>query len=101
MASFLYQTNGTIVPVSPGNGSHWTLKELQGLVGGYIELGRTIDGRWLVLNELGKVLKEPLPLNVEATKIYTYGQVDPLVGPVVVVDTKLELDGPEEKQEGE
>jgi hypothetical protein len=37
-----------------------------------------------------------LPLNKNATRIYQHGRVDPIVGPAVVVDSMLELDGPDE-----
>ena len=97
MATFLYtpEPDERIEKVSPA-GPHWTLEELQGLVGGYIEVVRTVDHRWMVINELGKVLEPMLPLNKQATRVYQYGRVDPIVGPAVIVDTKEELDGPEE-----
>jgi Domain of unknown function (DUF3846) len=99
MSSFLYKTDGTIERVVPSNGVHWSLEELQKFVGGYIEMARTIDGRWLVLNENGKVMTPMLPLNIAATELYIYGQHDPIVGPAVVVDNRLELDGPPDPKE--
>lgn len=99
MSSFLYRTDGTIIPVAPANGVHWTLEEMQGMVGGYVEIKRTIDSRWIVLNENGKVVKPMLPLNIAATRLYLYGRHDPIVGPALIVDNRLELDGPEEKED--
>jgi hypothetical protein len=93
MATFLYtpEPDERITKIEP-KGSHWSLEELQGLVGGYIEVARTIDGRFMVINELGKVLT-PLPLNAQATRIYQHGRVDPIVGPAVIIDSLVELNG--------
>jgi hypothetical protein len=101
MSTVLYQTNGTIVPIAPANGVRWSLEELQGLVGGYIETCTTIDGRIMIINEHGKIVEPMLPLNEEATRIYCHGLVDPIVGPAVVVDSLQELNGPEDDEEEE
>jgi hypothetical protein len=95
MATFLYTPEPVehIAMVKP-KGAYWSLEELQALVGGYIEVVRTIDGRFMVINDLGKF--ENLPLNKQATRIYQHGRIDPIVGAAVVVDTKEELDGPDE-----
>ena len=98
MSTSLYRTDGTIVPIAP-SGVRWTLEELQGLVGGYIEAVSTIDGRIMIVNEEGKIQKPMLPLNIEATRIYRHGRVDPIVGPAVVVDSLQELNAPEEEEE--
>lgn len=92
----LYETSGRVKEIQPANGIHWTLEELQGIVGGYIEVVSTVDGRYMVINEMGKVMTPPLELNIPATRIYIHGRHDPIVGPAVVVDTKQELDGPDE-----
>jgi hypothetical protein len=91
----LYMTDGRTKEVRPSNGVHWTLEELQGFVGGYIELVSTIDGRFMVINEEGK-LKE-LELNIPATRLYIHGRRDVILGDALVVDTKLELDGPDDE----
>jgi len=101
MSTSLYRTDGTIVPIAPANGVRWSLEELQGLVGGYIQQCTTIDGRIMIVNEMGKILKTPLPLNKEATRIYCHGLVDPIVGPAVVVDSLQELNAPEDDEEEE
>jgi hypothetical protein len=93
----LYRTDGTTEVLQPLNGVHWSLEELQTLVGGYIELGRTVDGRFMVLDEEGKLKHKAL--NIAATRLYKYGRHDPVVGEVLVVDTRLELDGPEDGPE--
>jgi hypothetical protein len=92
----LYRTDGTMEVLQPWNGVNWSLEELQTIVGGYIELGGTVDGRFMVLDEEGKLKGKPL--NVAATRLYKYGRHDPVVGEVLVVDTRLELDGPEETE---
>lgn len=53
--------------VKPKRGQ-FTLEELQGYVGGMIEISSFPDGRFMVSNEEGKLLG--LPVNVEATMIY-------------------------------
>lgn len=96
MATFLYtpEPNEQISLIHP-HGAHWSEEELQTLVGGFTEVVRTIDGRFMVVNEMGKVVEPHLPLNKNATRIYIRGRVDPIVGSAVVVDTREELDGPE------
>jgi hypothetical protein len=97
MASEMIYSNGHREVVVPENGKHWTLRELQAKVGGYIEIARTHDGRWLVVNENGKI--NHLPPNSVATALYIYNEVDIIVGNVVIVDTMYELDGPEDGSE--
>src|SRR5215471_12097134 len=97
MASEMIYATGEIVPLVPGNGKFWTLRELQAKVGGYIEVVRTTDGRWMLVNEDGKRLQ--LPLNPVATKLHIFSEVDKIVGNVVIVDNMYELDGPQEPEE--
>jgi Domain of unknown function (DUF3846) len=98
MATFL-RTTGESETVSPANGVNWTLPELQTLVGGYIEIARTTDGRFLVLDEEGKCGHKMKPLNRAATLIYQHGRHDPIVGDVLIVDTMLEMNGPDDEDE--
>lgn len=93
MSSTLYYVDGRKEEIHPA-GATWTLEELQTLVGGYIQVLRTHDARWMVIDEEGK--NKSKPLNPLATILYQYGREDPIVGVAVVVDTKLELDGPED-----
>lgn len=92
--AMLMKTDGRAEMLRPSNGVHWTLEELQKLVGGYIEIVRTLDNRYMVINEMGK--NQKLPWNILATRLYVHGRRDVIAGDAVVVDTKLELDGPEE-----
>lgn len=47
----LYKTTGEIMDVKPQKGKHFTLKELQGFVSGYIEYVQIKDGREMYVNE--------------------------------------------------
>ena len=60
----LIKSNGVVTEVKPVNGKTFTLEELQKLVGGYIEIYRTTNKRF-VLNEDG--LPKGLPVNEKAT----------------------------------
>jgi hypothetical protein len=100
MATHLLETNGTVREVHP-RGAIWSLEELQGFVGGYIEVLRTRDGKYLVSNECAKIVDPPLDINVNATLVYRRGDSDYIAGPALIVDTKLELDGPDEEDDRE
>ena len=93
----LYMPDGRTKEVRPANGTHWTLEELQGFVGGYVEVLRTVDRGFMVINELGKVMTPMLDLNYQATRLYIHGRRDVIVGPALVVDTRLELDGADDE----
>jgi hypothetical protein len=97
MATFLRITGEREV-LSPANGVHWSLEELQTLVGGYIEIVRTVDGRFLVIDEEGMLEHKRKKVNGAATRLYVHGRTWPIVGDVLLVDTKLELDGPDDKE---
>jgi len=94
MASEMIYSTGERVPVVPENGKHWTLRELQAKVGGYIEIARTTDGRWMVVNEDGR--SQQLLDNPVATTLYIFGEAVHIVGDVIIVDNFYELDGREE-----
>ena len=65
----LIKTNGETRTVHPKNGKEWSLEELQGFVGGMIELFPTgKEGTIMVLHEEGKLQSNP-KLNIEATHI--------------------------------
>lgn len=83
----LIKPDGTAEPVKPAEGKSFTLKELQGFVGGYIELVRVeIEGYPFVafINEEGKM--NDLPLNVIATRISGLFPHDVIVGNMIVCD---------------
>ena len=95
----LYSVDGRVKEIRPSNGVNWSPEELQTLVGGYIEVVLTVDNRFMVINEQGKVMNPPLEANFPATRLYLHGRRDYIAGPAVVVDTKLELDGPDDDEE--
>jgi len=88
----LYQPNGTVTEVHPTNGKKFTLEELQGYVGGYIELIYTNRSRQMFINEDGKI--EGLPHNSKATLLCNMklGPWDYIVGPAIVLEKSEEDD---------
>lgn len=77
---------GTVTDVQPKNGTDFSLGELKEAVNGYIEILRTNDGRLLVCNEDGKLLR--LDYNPVATILaHRLGIIAPanyIVGNVLV-----------------
>lgn len=78
--------NGTIQKIEPKNGEKFSLEELQKTVGGYIEIGRTHDGDFLVMDEEGKLKGKGL--NEKATELYQFDD-DFVVGDVLVCPTSM------------
>ena len=86
--SVLIRADGTFEHMPPANGAAYELAELQGLVGGYIEVIRTPLGMVMVMDEEGK-LKEKA-VNVAATEIFRgLGVRDVVVGDVVYCDPAM------------
>lgn len=79
--AFIYRTNGEILPILPKNGTDFQLKEMQEIVGGYLQVVHLKDGRVMVLNEEGKI--DHLDYNEQATHLYN-NQYDFIVGDVLV-----------------
>ena len=77
--NYLFKTDGTSEKALPANGTDYTLEELQGMVGGLIEVVRVPNkpSMILIVNEEG--LLHNLPPNPMATGIA--GQ--PIVGDAV------------------
>ena len=78
--------DGTERTVTPANAKTFTLAELQGMVGGYIELVMLPRGNGRVtayVNEEGKL--NGLPHNATASRIYGREPADVIVGPLVIV----------------
>jgi len=80
----LYKTNGRCKEVFPKNGTDFKLDELQGFVGGYIEIVPVLTGApkgsVMVVNEEGKLMK--LPINDIGTLMT--GFTDVIVGDILV-----------------
>lgn len=88
MKTKIYYANANVLETKPKNGKKFTLKELQTIVGGYIEIVHLNAGDLpdavLVCNEEGKLNK--LPENHVATAIlrqYT-GGTDFIVGDALI-----------------
>lgn len=83
----IYKEDGTQKEVEPQNGKYFTLRELQEIVGGLIEMVYLKNKRVMVVNEEGKILG--LDLNVEATEIVSteIGMFDIIVGTALVCET--------------
>jgi hypothetical protein len=87
----LIKADGQTIEVLP-EGKTFSLKELQALVGGYIEMISLNNGTVMVLNEEGKL--QDLPFNESATAMaHNCGSgiatSDYLVGNVLVCPSKL------------
>lgn len=76
------KANGETIEVKPKNGTDYSLEELQGFVGGYIEIVRMDDEHFMVVNEEGKVYG--LPINMTASMLIMR---DTIVGDVLVCKT--------------
>ena len=78
----LIKTDGTIITVHPktGNGTAFSLEELQGYVGGYIETIYAGNGRIGVVNEEGRLMR--LQPNPRASLVAGYD----LVGDVLICE---------------
>lgn len=64
----IYHTDGTVETVEPKNGKDFKLKELQAIVGGYIQcLPLAGTNEIMTVNEEGKL--QGLPPNLNATRI--------------------------------
>ena len=84
---FLIFPNGDTKEVNPKNGTDFSLEELQGYVGGHIEIVRLGRGEIMVVNEEGKL--QNLPCNELATTFFRFMREsnDHLVGNVLVCHT--------------
>ena len=83
----IIKVNGEVIETRPANGKDYTLEEMQGIVGGYIEMLWSADGKEvMVLNEEGKL--DGLDCNDKATEWFeeNYGDYDYVVGDVLICD---------------
>lgn len=79
----LIKSTGEEIEISPAIGKHYRLKELQQLVGGYIETLSVATNQLMVINEEGKLLN--LPINKRATEIALENCIlDAIVGDVLI-----------------
>lgn len=90
MDAQIIKTDGTIQDVAPADGKAFSLEEMQRIVGGYIEIIPSNDGRLIVLNEEGKL--HNLPGNPAATVFFARGVIaddDYIVGDVLVTPNEF------------
>lgn len=85
MTAYIIKTSGEKKEVKPKNGTDFKLAELQAIVGGYIEVVPTKDGKIMIVNEEGKL--HGLELNPKATELL--GFPDIIVGDVLVCDDDM------------
>lgn len=83
---FLIKPDGEKQEVNPKNGTDFSLEELQGFVGGYVQILHMGRGELMVVNEEGKL--KNLPRNRDATALAYYkGRLfkgDYIVGTVLI-----------------
>jgi len=91
----LIKTDGTEEGVTPADGKEFTLEELQGYVGGYIEMLTLPDGALMLFNEDG--LRLELEPNKQASDIAAPYDV---VGPALRLMSS-EMDGEDEDDPAE
>lgn len=84
----IIKSTGETIEVSPKSQKGFTLKELQELVQGSIEVIPLGTKSLMVINEDGKILE--LPYNEKATQIYRtyYTTNDFIVGDVLICNSK-------------
>lgn len=83
----IYRTNGNIEDKSFKK-KNVTLKEMQEVVGGYIEFLYLKDNLVMVVNEDGKIVD--LPFNAKATELIKENNInDNIVGDVLVINKNL------------
>ena len=88
------KSNGTMESVVPKNGKTFLIEELQGFVGGYIEIINLTElgygQKFMVCNEEGKQMG--LPFNGTATVLFQalhLFSIDYIVGNVVICDSNM------------
>lgn len=86
----LRTSDGELIYKEPKNGTDFSLEELQGFVGGCIEIIPLVDDLIMVVNEEGKLLD--LPFNKTATEIFwinTDNAYDHIVGNALICESCL------------
>ena len=90
--AWLVKADGSIKEVKPKKGKTFTLEELQGFVGGNVEVISLPNGKELWLNEEGKL--DNLPINEKLSTLwfflfagYDLGADDFVVGDCLYCDT--------------
>ena len=89
MRPTVLKVNGERNIVQPKNGTDYTLKELQDIVGGYIEIVYLSSTQIMVVNEEGAL--NGMQHNANATMVasMTRGCVTPIFGNVLICDSAM------------
>lgn len=82
----IIKSSGDIIEIEPKNGKEFSLKELQEIVDGYIDIVRLNDGRYMVVNDEGLI--NDLPVNFETSIMY-YRKIDILRGSCICGDVLI------------
>lgn len=92
MEAKIYKQSGRVAKVTPLNGEHFTLTELQCLVGGYIEIVQLGGGEVMVVRADGKMCQDA-EINHSATRIARERQAiwahDCIVGNALVCPSEM------------
>lgn len=92
MEAKIYKQSGRVAKVTPPNGEHFTLTELQCLVGGHIEIVLLGGGEVMVIREDGKMCQDA-EINHSATRIAREHQAiwahDCIVGNALVCPSEM------------
>lgn len=90
MKATLLKAIGETVEISPVNGNCFTLKEVQSLVNGYVQVIDLCSNKIMIINEEGKF---HFGLNVEATRLALMNRAifpnDYIAGDAIVCDDTM------------
>jgi Domain of unknown function (DUF3846) len=91
----LIKASGQQEEIKPWNGTSFTLEQLQEHVGGYFEAHRLSDGKFMLVDEDGKMKQKPINRAASFLLFGKFTGLDFIVGDALV-GTKEEFDGDEE-----
>ena len=95
--ALVYKTNGEVESITPENGKYFSLKEMQGICDGVVDIQELPkSNRLIILNDEGKLIG--LPINEKATEVwkreypiaeYPHNNYELIVGNVIVCDKSM------------
>ena len=91
--ALLYKTDLSVEEIVPANRRYFKLAELQGYVGGLIQIipldGEGLEEKLLVVNEEGKNINLPFNLFATIEWVKYYGETDFVSGDAIICDPKF------------
>jgi hypothetical protein len=86
----LIKVNGTKQKIVPKDKRNFKLPEMYNILNcRIIQFVRTKKGKLMVIDEEGKLKEDWIDnINTEATKLYVHGELDPIVGDVLICQNK-------------